>query len=129
MRRLALIALLLSTAGVWTFAPMPPPAKTVEVKLNGHTFTLPPGFEIELVAGPPLVNRPIVADFDEQGRLYVADSSGSNDKVQQQLEQKPHRIVRLEDTDGDGRFDKSTVFADHMMFPEGAMWHAGSLYV
>ena len=56
-----------------------------------------------VVAGPPLVDRPIVADFDEQGRLYVADSSGSNDKVEKQLAKKPHRIVRLEDTDGDGR--------------------------
>ena len=37
--------------------------------------------------------------------------------------------MRLEDTDGDGRFDKSVVFADRMMFPEGAMWLAGSLYV
>src|SRR5438445_8715039 len=85
-------------------------------------LTLPAGFEIERVAGPPLVNRPIVADFDEQGRLYVADSSGSNDKVDQQLKQRPHRIVRLEDTDGDGRFDRSTVFAGGMMFPEGTLW-------
>lgn len=100
-----------------------------ETKLNGHVFTLPAGFEIEQVAGPGLVDRPIVADFDEQGRLYVADSSGSNDKVQLQLEQKPHRIVRLEDADGDGRFDRSTVFADRMMFPEGVMWFDGSLYV
>src|SRR5215204_1330906 len=60
-------------------------------------LTVPDGFEIERVAGPPLVNRPIVADFDEQGRLYVADSSGSNDKVDQQLATRPHRIVRLED--------------------------------
>ena len=37
--------------------------------------------------------------------------------------------MRLEDTDGDGRFDKSTVFADKMMFPEGTMWYDGSLYV
>ena len=46
--------------------------------------------------GPPLVDRPIVADFDEQGRLYVADSSGSNDKVQKQLaeEAAPHRPAR-----------------------------------
>src|SRR5438874_8098260 len=92
-------------------------------------LTVPPGFEVERVAGPPLVNRPIVADFDEEGRLYVADSSGSNDKVEKQLADKPHRIVRLEDTDGDGRFDKSIVFADRMMFPEGTMWYDGSLYV
>src|SRR5688500_20159364 len=80
---------------------------------------VPPGFVAERVAGPPLVARPIVADFDDEGRLYVADSSGSNDKVEQQLAEKPHRIVRLEDTSGDGRFDKSVVFADRMMFPEG----------
>ncbi len=97
--------------------------------LADQVLTVPPGFEVERVAGPPLVNRPIVADFDEEGRLYVADSSGSNDKVEQQLKEKPHRIVRLEDTDNDGRFDSSTVFADKMMFPEGAMWLDGSLYV
>jgi putative membrane-bound dehydrogenase-like protein len=96
---------------------------------NGRTFALPDGFSIELIAGPPLVDRPIVADFDDEGRLYVADSSGSNDPVQKQLQEKPHRILRLEDTDGDGRFDRRTIFADKMMFPEGAMWLEGSLYV
>jgi putative membrane-bound dehydrogenase-like protein len=92
-------------------------------------FTLPSGFEIERVAGPPLVDRPITADFDEQGRLYVADSSGSNAKVEQQLAERPHRIVRLEDSDGDGRFDRRTVFADRMMLPQGTLWHDGALYV
>ncbi|HWN95567.1 MAG TPA: PVC-type heme-binding CxxCH protein, partial [Methylomirabilota bacterium] len=85
--------------------------------------------EIELVAGTNLVPRPIEADFDEQGRLYVTDSSGSNDKVEKQLAEKPHRVVRLEDTDGDGRFDKSITFADKMMLPQGCMWLDGSLYV
>src|SRR5215472_2171048 len=102
---------------------------TYQVQLNGHTFTLPKGFEIELAAAPPVVDRPIIADFDEQGRLYVADSSGSNDKVEQQLQMKPHRMVRLEDSTGRGRFDRRTVFAERMMFPEGCLWHAGSLYV
>ncbi len=92
-------------------------------------FRLPPGFTIERVAGPPLVDRPIVADFDDQGRLYVADSSGSNERVEKQLADRPHRIVRLEDTNGDGRFDTSVVFADRMMLPEGTMWLDGSLYV
>ena len=97
--------------------------------LADQVLTVPPGFEVERVAGPPQVNRPIVGDFDEEGRLYVADSSGSNDKVELQLKEKPHRIVRLEDKDGDGRFETSIVFADKMMFPEGAMWLDGSLYV
>src|SRR5262245_4485626 len=94
-----------------------PAAAPNKVQLNGHTFTLPAGFEIELVAAPPLVDRPITADFDEQGRLYVSDSSGSNEPVDVQLKKKPHRIVRLEDTKGTGRYDKSVVFADQMMFP------------
>ena len=37
--------------------------------------------------------------------------------------------MRLEDTNGDGRFDRSVVFADKMMLPEGTMWLDGSLYV
>jgi putative membrane-bound dehydrogenase-like protein len=100
-----------------------------EFVLGDHRFTLPDGLEIEKVAEAPHVLRPVHADFDEVGRLYVADSSGSNAPVQQQLEEKPHRIVRLEDTNGDGRFDRSVVFADSMMFPEGVLWHEGSLYV
>ena len=103
--------------------------KRIDVVLNGHTFSLPEGFTIELVAGPPLVDRPITASFDEDGRLYVSDSSGSNDPSAKQLIDKPHRVVRLEDTDGDGKFDKSGVFADKLMFPEGTLWHDGSLYV
>ncbi|MDB5344199.1 MAG: putative rane-bound dehydrogenase [Schlesneria sp.] len=100
-----------------------------EQQLNGQKFTLPDGFTIELVATSPLVDRPITADFDEHGYLYVADSSGSNDPVQKQLADKSHRIVRLQDSDGDGVFDKSVVFADKMMFPEGTLWYDGSLYV
>lgn len=110
-------------------ASCPTRGSAADIKLDEHKFTLPDGFEIEQIAGPPLVDRPVTADFDEQGRLYVSDSSGSNDKVDKQLAEKPHRIVRLEDTDGDGRFDKSIVFADKMMFPEGTMWLDGSLYV
>ena len=128
MRSLILAGALLPLAAFWS-PPGPATPQANTVKLNGHTFTLPPGFAIKLVAGPPLVNRPIVADLDEQGRLYVADSSGSNAPVAQQLKERPHRILRLESTKGDGTFDKATVFADRMMFPEGVLWHAGSLYV
>lgn len=104
-------------------------AQAAVFTIGPHQFTVPDGFTVELVAGPPLVDRPISADFDELGRLYVTDSSGSNDPVNKQLEEKTHRVVRLEDTNGDGRFDKQVVFADRMMFPEGAMWRDGSLYV
>ena len=55
------------------------------------------GFTIEGAAKPPLVDRPIVADLDDEGRLFVADSSGSNERPKIQLQKKPHRILRLED--------------------------------
>ena len=121
-RLVATVLLLLGagTAGV---------IEAAELKIDGRTLRVPSGFTIERIAGPPLVDRPITAAFDDQGRLYVADSSGSNDNVKKQLTEKPHRIVRLEDSDGDGKFDTKTVFADRMMFPEGTMWLAGSLYV
>ncbi|MBP3958720.1 HEAT repeat domain-containing protein [Gemmata sp. G18] len=102
---------------------------THQVKLNGHTFTLPEGFTIELAAGADLAPRPIVTALDEKGCLYVCDSSGSNDKVAEQLKNKPHRILRLESTKNNGTFDKQTVFVKNVMFPEGAMWLNGSLYV
>jgi putative membrane-bound dehydrogenase-like protein len=100
-----------------------------QIRLNGHTFTLPAGFTIEVAASSTLVPRPITAAFDERGRLYVSDSSGSNENVQVQLQKKPHRILRLEDRNGDGVFDHATVFVKNIMFPEGTLWHKGSLYV
>src|SRR5438874_2389218 len=100
-----------------------------QFKFATQTLTVPDGFEVELIAGPPLVDRPVSASFDERGRLYVTDSSGSNDKPDKQLEERPHRVMRLEDTKGDGKFDKTTVFADKMMFPEGCLWYDGSVFV
>jgi putative membrane-bound dehydrogenase-like protein len=104
-------------------------AGAAQFKFGNQTFTVPKGFTVERVTGPPLVNRPIEASFDEQGRLYVTDSSGSNARIPEQIKNPTHRVVRLEDTNGDGKFDKSVVFADKMMFPEGVLWHDGALYV
>ncbi|MBA4064574.1 MAG: dehydrogenase [Isosphaera sp.] len=121
MFRLALLAAISVAA--------PAAAQTHDVGLNGHVFTLPKGFTIELAAGADLAPRPVAAAFDEKGRLYVTDSSGSNEKVQEQLAKKPHRVLRLEDTNGDGTFDRQTVFVRNVMMPQGAMWLGGSLYV
>ncbi|HLY12382.1 MAG TPA: PVC-type heme-binding CxxCH protein [Planctomycetota bacterium] len=112
MRRLLPLVLLL--AGT---APADPPP-----------FEVPDGFTIELVAGPPLVERPIMASFDDQGRLFVADSAGVNLKGSDLIKDPPHRIRVLEDTDGDGKFDTSRVWADQMVFPQGLLWHQGAVY-
>ena len=79
------------------------------------TFSMPPGFRAELVASEPLIESPILIDFDADGRLWVIemvtflpDSSGrdSNEAL--------NRVSVLEDTDGDGKMDKKTVFADKL---------------
>jgi putative membrane-bound dehydrogenase-like protein len=86
------------------------------------------GFEVELVAGPPLVKHPIAASFDDRGRLYVAESSGEKLPAAELAKRNAALIRLLEDTDGDGKFDKSTVFADGLSFPEGVLWHEGAVY-
>lgn len=92
-------------------------------------FSLPEGYVIELVAAPPLVRHPLMGGFDDRGRLYLAESAGLDLKAQELLEKKPNFVRRLEDTDGDGRFDRSSIFADAMVMPQGAVWHRGALYV
>src|SRR5438874_10120288 len=69
-------------------------------------FRLHPGFRIELAAAEPLLASPVAIDFDEDGRLYVAEYVEFN----QHDSKIPHgrgRVRLLEDTDGDGVFDKS----------------------
>ncbi len=105
------------------------PAFAAMITLRGHEFTVPDGFTVEEVATTNLVPRPVSASFDDQGRLYVTDSSGSNVAPAEQLKNPTHRLLRLEDTDGDGRFDRAVVFADKVMFPQGCLWHGGSVYV
>lgn len=92
-------------------------------------ITVPEGFTVELAAGPPLVNHPTFATFDDRGRLFVCENAGVNMSAQELEEKLPNSICMLEDTDGDGRFDKSSVFADKMTFPMGGAWHDGALYV
>ena len=91
-------------------------------------FRVPPGFVAERVAGPPLVMHPMFACFDDRGRLYVADSAGVNPSGKALTKNPPHRIRRLEDADGDGRFDTGTVFADKLTYPQGVLWHDGAVF-
>jgi putative heme-binding domain-containing protein len=89
---------------------------------------IPKGFLVEKVAGPPLVRYPLFAAFDDQGRLYVAEGTGTNLPGEQLAQKKLGRILLLEDNDGDGKFDTSKVFADQLVFPQGVLWHDGAVY-
>jgi putative membrane-bound dehydrogenase-like protein len=93
-------------------------------------FSLPPGFVIEKVAGPPLVKYPLFACFDDRGRLFVAEGTGTNlpGAELMKLKKQLGKITLLEDTDGDGVFDKATTFVDDLTFPTGVLWHDGAVY-
>jgi len=94
-----------------------------------HPIVVPEGFTIELVAAPPLVKHPTFATFDDRGRLYLSENAGVNLTAEELQKQLPNSIRMLEDTDGDGHYDRSTLFADKMTFPMGGAWHQGALYV
>lgn len=103
-----------------TASSAPAPATTIQV---------PPGFEVITAAAMPLIKFPMMGGFDDRGRLFIAENAGVNLDDKALLEQLPSRITMLEDTDGDGVFDRSSVFADKLGFPQGALWHDGALYV
>jgi putative heme-binding domain-containing protein len=92
------------------------------------SIQVPEGFSVELAAGPDVVNYPMLAAFDEKGRLFVTESSGLDVSGGEMAEDPRCRIRMLEDTNEDGVFDKATVFADHLSLPMGALWYHGSLY-
>src|SRR5229473_3016298 len=90
---------------------------------------VPAGFKVEKVAGAGLVNYPMMGTIDDRGRLFLCESSG-NTLTTDQMAAKPDYVIRmLEDTDGDGVYDRSTVFADKLTQPAGAVWYRGALYV
>src|SRR5437763_2932211 len=88
-------------------------------------FKLAPGLRIELVAAEPLVQSPVAIAFDAAGRLWVVEMRDyPNGPPQGQPPQG--RIRVLEDRDGDGFYEHSTVFADKLLFANGLMpWKGG----
>ena len=80
------------------------------------TFYMPPGYRVELVASEPLVQEPVAIDWDLEGRLWVVEMPGFMADITGSNEHEPiGRVVVLEDTNGDGRMDKRTVFADGLV--------------
>ena len=100
------------------------------------TLRLQNGFRAELIAAEPLVTDPIAITYDENGRAYVVEmndypySDKSHDQAWSEQTSAPiGRIRLLEDRDGDGRFDQSTLFADELSWPSGIAIWKGGVYV
>jgi len=89
---------------------------------------VPDGFVVEVAAGPDLVDYPMFAVPDETGRLFVFESTGNvYNKTEDAIKNPQFRINLLEDLDGDGTYDKSTIYADKVGFPQGGVFYKGSL--
>ncbi|MDA1016882.1 MAG: HEAT repeat domain-containing protein [Planctomycetota bacterium] len=125
---LVLVSISLAALGLLQIASATEPAKSV-AKFVSVELKVPDGFTVELAAAPPLVAHPTMACFDDRGRLYVSENAGVNLSAADLEKELPNSVRMLEDTDGNGRFDRSTVFADKMTFPMGGAWYRGSLYV
>src|SRR4051812_18907233 len=80
------------------------------------TFYMPPGYHLELVASEPFIQEPVALDWDPEGRLWAVEMPGFMADITGSNEYDPiGRVVVLEDTNGDGRMDKRTVFADGLV--------------
>jgi putative heme-binding domain-containing protein len=120
---LLLLALLPAVALAQRDAKVPDPDPELERK----TFIVPEGFEVNLWAADPLLAKPIQMNWDPQGRLWVATS-----ETYPQIkpgEKANDKIIILEDTDNDGKADKTTVFADGLLIPTGIEPGDGGAYV
>jgi putative heme-binding domain-containing protein len=125
---IARIALALSLTCLTSFAQrslkdIPDPA--VAKQLAG--FNLPEGMEINLYASDPMIAKPVQMNWDAQGRLWLV-SSGMYPHIVPGAEEND-RVLVLEDTNGDGTADKSTVFADDLHIPTAVIPGDGGAYV
>jgi len=90
-----------------------------------ESFELTPGYRIESVAAEPLVHSPVALDFDERGRLFVVEMIDYSEQADEHL----GTVRLLEDVDGDGRYDTSTVYADGLSWPTGVLCFDGGVFV
>jgi putative heme-binding domain-containing protein len=122
---LAVILLLACQSSVFAQrdAKVPDPDPEIERK----ALQVADGFEVNLFAADPLLAKPIQMNFDSAGRLWLACSeSYPQIKPGQKANDK---IIVLEDSDGDGKADKTSVFADGLLIPTGIEPGDGGVYV
>lgn len=89
------------------------------------TFEIRPGFQLKLVAHEPDVVDPIAMAFDADGGMYVIEMRGYSERRDEKL----GRIRYLEDRDGDGTFERSTIFKDGLKWPSGIVCYDGGIFV
>ncbi len=95
-----------------------PPVTPLSPQQSIEKIQLPPGFRIELVASEPMVQEPVALCWDGNGRMYVAEMNTYMKDANATGEFEPtSKIKLLEDTDGDGKMDKATVFIDSLVLP------------
>jgi putative membrane-bound dehydrogenase-like protein len=111
-----------------------PPKSPTEA---AQTFQVLDGFRMDLLAAEPLVASPVAMACDENGRAYVCEMRDYpyTDKAHHKPNQENPtdapigRIRLLEDTDGDGAFDKAHVFAEGLSWPTGVACWKGGIFV
>lgn len=93
--------------------------------LSARNAIVPEGFRVSLFAAEPMVRQPISFTIDDRGRVWVAEAYNYPVRGQEPKD----RIVVLEDTDGDGRADKQTVFFDRLGYVTGVEVGFGGVWV
>lgn len=101
-----------------------------EPAIDLSAYQIEEGFELEVIASEPLIEAPVVMQFDENGRMWVLEMQGYMQNIDGTDEDLPNgRILILEDKDEDGRMDHAKVFLDSLVLPRAmALVHGGLLY-
>jgi uncharacterized protein len=102
--------------------------KPLEAGESIKHLSTPVGFEVQLFAAEPDIVKPITMNWDERGRLWIAETYDYPNELQPEGQGRD-RIKICEDTDGDGRADKFTVFADKLSIPTSLTFARGGVIV
>ena len=127
--RLILAASLLAASAAWVLRTARPGPEATQSRRELAAIHVPQGFTVEKAAGADLVSYPMLGTVDDRGRLFLCESSGKTVRTPEMYLDPTYQVSMLEDLNGDGRYDRATVFADKLTLPAGAAWYRGSLYV